>query len=140
MKKIFLLIFLLLMTQRAAMAATYYVDSQDGSDDYDGSDSSPFASLQKAADIVSAGDTVIVRDGIYYGPVNILAKGEKDAPITFKAENPGYEKVIITNANKEVRENPDKNIWSLYDEEKNIYVAPYTVYCNAARAAGMHMV
>lgn len=136
MKKVLLFIALLLICSNTAMAKTYYVDGASGSDNFDGSDSSPFASIQKAADAVIAGDTVIIRDGIYYGPVNILAKGEKDAPITFKAENPGYENVILTNANKTVRENVNKDIWTLEDEEKNIYVADYSVLCNAAINAG----
>ncbi len=136
MKKLFLLIFFLMLSAKPVMAATYYVDEKNGSDSFDGSEASPFATIQKAADTVLAGDTVIVRDGIYYGPVNITAKGEEDAPIIFKAENPGYENVIITNANKTIRENINKNIWTLYDEEKNIYSAPCFIYCNAAIDAG----
>jgi len=49
-----------------ANAADYYVDTS-GSDSDSGSYSSPFRTLQHAADIVAPGDTVHVRNGTYDG-------------------------------------------------------------------------
>ena len=74
---------------------TYYVDPT-GNDSNPGTDVSPFSTIQKAASVVSAGDTVIVRDGVYSGRnacsgttavVCLSRGGTATAPVTFKAEN-----------------------------------------------------
>ena len=82
-------------------AATFYV-ATDGSDANPGSASAPFRTLQRAADMAFAGDTVIVRDGIYghensvtggdtsdneSSPVVLYNSGSPGAPITIRAEN-----------------------------------------------------
>ncbi|MBW4471867.1 MAG: DUF4347 domain-containing protein [Stenomitos rutilans HA7619-LM2] len=79
--------------------ATYYV-SGTGSDSNDGSSTSQaFRSLQKAADLVQAGDTVLVMDGTYTSGSTkaTLAirnkQGTEENPITFKAY-PGANPVI----------------------------------------------
>jgi hypothetical protein len=74
-----------------ASAKTYYV-SPSGSDYSDGTESQPFKSIQKAADTVDAGDTVIVKDGIYQDTdsdsnvVYLTRGGSSSNWITFKAE------------------------------------------------------
>lgn len=52
-----------------ANAATYYVDvnHQNASDNNAGTETQPFKTIQKAADVVGPGDTVIVEDGTYTG-------------------------------------------------------------------------
>lgn len=82
----------LTITWLAASIKTYYVRT-DGNDTNNGlTDSSggAFLTLQKAADVVSVGDTVIVRAGTYSGfvlgwdgPVN----GAAGHPIWFKADS-----------------------------------------------------
>lgn len=67
-----------------AAAETYYV-AMGGDDDADGSSGTPWASLQKAADTVAAGDTVIVRAGNYAG-FHLTTSGTANLPITFSAE------------------------------------------------------
>jgi len=62
---------------------TYHVSAISGSDSNDGSESRPWATLQKAADNAMAGDTVIVHEGIYREEVEIKNSGEEGAPITF---------------------------------------------------------
>ena len=62
-------------------AATYYV-SPAGSDSATGSSSSPWRTLQHAADTVSAGDTVMIRSGTYAG-FRARSGGESGHPITF---------------------------------------------------------
>ncbi len=52
----------LIMT--SVFAATYYV-SPTGSDNAAGSQSQPFATLQKGNDVATAGDTVYIRGGTY---------------------------------------------------------------------------
>lgn len=46
------------------MAIAYHV-SKKGNDENDGSPSSPFLTIQRAADLASAGDTIIVHEGEY---------------------------------------------------------------------------
>ena len=73
-------------------ATTYYV-SPFGSDNQNGSSSNPFATIQKAANVVNPGDTVIVKDGTYTDTdgdkkiVRLTRSGASGKWITFKAEN-----------------------------------------------------
>jgi hypothetical protein len=70
----------------------YYI-APDGSDANDGSRSHPFATIQKAADVAKAGDTVVVRDGVYTHvgaedrAVAVRCSGTAEHPITFRAEH-----------------------------------------------------
>ena len=50
----------------------YYVDAAAGNDANQGTSAQPFRTLQKAADVVSPGDGVLVNDGIYTGGSTIL--------------------------------------------------------------------
>jgi parallel beta-helix repeat protein len=70
----------------AANVKTYYV-STSGSDSGPGTEGEPFATIQKAVDRAHAGDTVIVRGGIYNVTESIIISnsGTKDNPITIKA-------------------------------------------------------
>ncbi|MEX0713605.1 MAG: right-handed parallel beta-helix repeat-containing protein [Pirellulales bacterium] len=65
--------------------STFYV-SPLGADVNGGSSSDPWQTLQKAADSVRAGDTVIVRPGIYQG-FDLRTDGTATAPITFQAQD-----------------------------------------------------
>ena len=83
------------------MNRSFYVSSTNGSDQSGGTDqTSPFASLQKAADIAGAGDTVYVMPGNYSNSdpnQNVLTinnSGTAFAPITFKAFDPNNKPVI----------------------------------------------
>jgi hypothetical protein len=71
-------------------AATYYV-APNGNDSNNGSSSSPFRTIQEAADTVDPGDTVIIRNGTYTGDSNAIVEagrsGSSNQWITFKAEN-----------------------------------------------------
>jgi hypothetical protein len=77
---------------KISQAATYYV-ATTGSDSSSGTSAAPFKTIQKAADIVNAGDTVIVRNGTYTDTnsdnyiVYMTRAGTSGAWITFKAEN-----------------------------------------------------
>lgn len=77
--------------------ATYYV-SPYGSDSAPGTQAAPFATIQRAANAASAGDTVIVGNGVYSNPaasgegsklVTFSRSGSAGAPIVFMAENQG---------------------------------------------------
>ena len=66
----------------------YYVDPR-GSDADPGTRAAPFRTLQRAADAVNAGDTVVARAGIYTGSSRIVSlsrSGAPDAWITFRSE------------------------------------------------------
>ncbi len=83
------------------MGQNYYVSSSIGKDQNNGtSAATPFASLQKAADAVGAGDTVLVMPGEYGNPdseqyiLNITKSGTAAAPITFKAFDPNNKPVV----------------------------------------------
>ena len=70
----------------------YYV-ANTGNDNNPGTATSPFLTIQKAANIVKPGDTVIVRDGIYTTTrdyiVTLISSGTATNNITFKAEHKG---------------------------------------------------
>ena len=89
----FLIIALIFLcfSEKQILATTYYV-STSGNDSYPGSEKKPFRNLQKAADSVSPGDTVIAMDGIYTAPTTnyviwIKRGGLQGAYVTFKSQN-----------------------------------------------------
>lgn len=123
-------IFFIMMTANV-YATEYVVDCNNGSDDNDGSASAPFATIQKAADIVNPGDVVTVKSGRYAGPVTINRAGTASKPIVFRAEKSGRGETVISNANQTIYENNNKDLWTLYDEENNVWVTDYTAKGNA---------
>ena len=80
-----------------AHAATYYVDGAGGSPGGNGSAGSPVNTIKAGLALLSPGDTLIVRDGLYQGEANCLSgpyggydgfpSGAAGAYITIKAEN-----------------------------------------------------
>lgn len=74
-------------------AATYHVDPS-GDDSGSGSSSDPWQTLQKAADTVVAGDTVLVHAGTYAG-FDLRTSGTDGSPINFSADDG----VVIDQAN-----------------------------------------
>jgi Right handed beta helix region len=77
----------------AAPLRTLYV-ATTGNDSFDGSLATPWRTLQRAANLVRAGDQVIVRAGHYAG-FNLTTSGTATNPIAFSAE-PG---VIVDTPN-----------------------------------------
>ena len=98
---IFLYISLILLSP--CFGATYCV-SNAGNDWNPGSQTQPFLTIQKAADVANAGDTVIVRAGTYVG-AKFSKSGTSAAPIVFKAD-PG----AIVNTKGALNSNND-NLW-----------------------------
>lgn len=75
---VFLLTFALLMgcVARTSEAAEFYVAPQ-GDDTNDGSIASPFATIQRAQQSVTPGDTVFIRGGTYQMQTSQIAKQER---------------------------------------------------------------
>ena len=76
-----------LTVQNAANAngVTYYV-AKTGSDSNPGTLAQPWLTIQKAANTVAAGDTVIVTAGIYAERVMVSSSGASGSPIVFQAQ------------------------------------------------------
>ncbi len=64
--------------------AIYYV-AATGNDDYAGDFAHPWRTIQKAADTLSAGDTVYIRAGVYSEQVTPQNSGSAGQPITYAA-------------------------------------------------------
>ncbi|MCI0744663.1 MAG: DUF1565 domain-containing protein [Verrucomicrobia subdivision 3 bacterium] len=75
-----------------AIARNYYV-ATNGSDEHSGSETEPLRTLQKAASVARAGDTVLVRAGVYKGHVQLRFSGAADKPIIFR-NYPGERPVL----------------------------------------------
>lgn len=82
----------------AAAASALYV-ATTGNDSNAGTVTAPLKTIQKAVDLVSAGDTIHVRGGTYAPATNIqiLKNGTQSAPITLRAHN--SERVVIDGEN-----------------------------------------
>jgi hypothetical protein len=78
------------------LLSTYYVSANGGDDDAPGSLDEPFRTIQHAASLAEAGDTVLIRGGVYRETVAPENSGSAGAPITFKAYN--GEKVTVSGA------------------------------------------
>lgn len=87
-----------LFSNASSTGRTLYVSSS-GNDSNSGSKDSPLRTIQKAADAVEFGDTVIISEGSYPTFKIQDKKGIEGAPITFKAESGAEHKVIVDNKN-----------------------------------------
>ena len=65
--------------------ATYYVCTNTGNDNNDGSEENPFKTIQSATDKCNAGDTVLVKPGTYRERIIPKVSGKRDAKITYKS-------------------------------------------------------
>lgn len=80
-----------LVPAAATLSTRYYV-APTGSDTNPGSSSAPFKTIERAATVVGAGDSVIVRPGVYTGPsraVSLTRSGSPGRWITFISSRPG---------------------------------------------------
>ncbi len=74
-------------------AATYYIDGSNGNDSANGSQTSPWRTLNKANRSAKAGDSIIIKAGTYSGQINPQNSGNNGNPITFT--NNGSDEVLI---------------------------------------------
>ena len=80
----------------ATAPTTLYVNNStaDCSDTGPGSQVTPFCSIQAAADVVAAGQTVDITSGSYSGPVTVSASGTAASPIVFEGDPSGNDPQI----------------------------------------------
>ncbi|REE92930.1 putative sugar-binding protein [Paenibacillus taihuensis] len=76
---------------------TYYV-AKTGNDSNPGTEAEPFLTIQKAADVLLPGETVIIHEGVYGESVRPKYNGTADHPITYKTAD--GEKVVISGADQ----------------------------------------
>lgn len=107
----------------ATVPQTYYVDGKTGNDGNDGlSVAAAFSTIQRAAELVNPGDTVVVQPGIYFEQVNFNRGGRVGLPVTFKAADGGFGKVVVTSADPAIRQGKVK--WQLEDAKLGLYSIP----------------
>lgn len=102
---VLLAVFGLFLTNLDLQAATYFVAPPPaGNDGNPGTNASPFATIQHAADIVNPGDTVTVKPGTYVG-AKFARSGSLGSQIVFLAQ-PG----VVVNTPGSLNTNND-NLW-----------------------------
>jgi len=80
------------LSHSEAQARTVHL-APGGQDTNPGTPESPLRTMQKAAEVARAGDTVLVRGGVYKGHVFLRYSGEPDRPIVFRSA-PGEKPVV----------------------------------------------
>src|SRR5262245_43551442 len=75
-----------------ACARSFYV-AITGDDAHDGAETAPLRTIQKATSLARAGDTILVREGVYKGHVFLRFAGEPDKPVVLK-NYPGEHPVL----------------------------------------------
>lgn len=100
------------------MGAVYVVDNRHpkASDENPGTAERPLKTINRAAQLVQPGDTVIVKAGIYREQVRLTRSGKVGSPITFVANPLGS--VIITGTDIVTR-------WERTDNDAPIYRIPW---------------
>ncbi|MBL8826421.1 MAG: right-handed parallel beta-helix repeat-containing protein [Planctomycetaceae bacterium] len=86
----------------------FYVHGSTGNDAADGSRERPWKSVQSAIERLRAGDTLVLRGGVYYEQLYVALAGTADKPITIRSE-PG-ERVIVDGGVAEFFTQPDQ-VW-----------------------------
>jgi hypothetical protein len=105
-----------------AYAETYYV-AANGKDSNPGTASQPFLTIQKAANIVNSGDSVIVRAGQYNERVTIKRSGSANSPITFRGEGNRESIIFGGDAANGIWTLHGKNVW----KTNKLAYEPYTL-------------
>lgn len=106
-----------------ALAATWHVRADAAAGGDGRSAAGAFATVQQAADVVKAGDTVVIGPGVYFESVQLRAKGTPEAPIVFKADRIEKDRVIFTGADPAVRKKGIK--WTVEDAALGLYAIPW---------------
>lgn len=94
------ILLLLICSGQLCPASTYIVDQrlQSASDSNAGNAQAPWKSISHAAAVAQAGDTVLIRTGVYRETVALKRGGTADKPIRFQADVGSS--VIVTGADR----------------------------------------
>ncbi|MDF1816492.1 MAG: right-handed parallel beta-helix repeat-containing protein [Verrucomicrobiales bacterium] len=85
----FIPVFFVMFSGTALAGRTLYVSTQ-GNDNFPGTEAKPFRTIQQACDEVGAGDTVLVKAGLYNEQIYVENGGnEKSGFVTIQSEEPG---------------------------------------------------
>ena len=79
--------------------------------------------LQNVLDRLAPGDTAILEPGVYYGPFTLKKTGTKERPITIRADRIARGRVVLTGADRTLREGKSK--WTLEDKTTGLYSVPF---------------
>jgi len=79
-----LVFFIIMITSQVFAGTVYYVDATTGNDANAGTESLPWRTIQKAADTMVAGDTVLVKNGTYNERVSESTNGSQGQLITYQ--------------------------------------------------------
>jgi hypothetical protein len=115
---------------------TYYL-SPTGNDVSAGTQAAPWRTIQKAANTVSAGDTVVLLDGTYEeASIGFNRSGTASKPITFKAQNK-WKAVLSSTSGC----NPGFSINASYITVKDIRftISPKTAVCGTYTSSNVHI-
>ena len=107
-------VFFMMVLVSSASAETYYV-ATDGETENDGSDDSPWPSVEYALSKVGGGHTIIVKPGVYRGPIQIARQyaGTAEAPTVIKSEVKWQ--AVVIGAPYHVISNADGCDWVVID-------------------------
>ena len=107
-------VFFMMALVSSASAEEYYV-ATDGEIENDGSNENPWPSVEYALSKVGGGNTIIVKPGIYRGPIQIAKQyaGTAEAPTVIKSEVKW--KAVIIGAPYHVISNGDGCDWVVID-------------------------
>jgi parallel beta-helix repeat protein len=116
-KIMFFMMVICLALASTSWSENYYVDKNNtsASDSNPGSESRPWKTIQKGADVAVAGDIVYVKDGIYNEKVTVKNSGASGKPIVFIAY-PG-DKPILDGTGISLR-----NYIGLFTAERKNYI------------------
>ncbi|SDX37931.1 CBM35 domain-containing protein [Paenibacillus sp. CF384] len=89
----------------------YYVGGANASDSNPGTSAEPFATIQKAASVAAAGDTVLIRSGTYRETVTPANSGAEGSPIVYQPDGDA----VVTISGADAADGG----WSVY--QGNIY-------------------
>jgi hypothetical protein len=84
------------VSPKSILANSYYVSDSEGNDNNSGTLAQPFKTIQKAADVVQADDTVFIKAGVYNERILLTTSGTPTQPINFIGFETG---VVIDGSN-----------------------------------------
>jgi len=102
-----------------------FVDPAKGSDEHEGSETRPWATLGHALSQLAPGDTLVLRGGVYRESVKCSLSGTPDQPITIRS-HPGERAVL------------DGGLAGFYDQPESAWVPAEGGAPGEYRSAGRH--